>query len=105
MLRYLVSLLIVRYGGGLFPLSTLAVNVAGCFVAGMLFNVAGNPCQPALRLLLMVGFCGGFTTFSAFAVENVNLWQAAAYFKIVLYATLSVLLGFAAAWIGMEAVK
>ena len=60
------------------PIGTGAVNVAGCLVAGLLFGVlARNPANGPVdwRLLGITGFCGGFTTFSAFALENVSLLQ------------------------------
>jgi fluoride exporter len=62
----------------LFPLGTLAVNVAGCVIAGALAEIGERhgPLSNETRALLMVGFLGGFTTFSAFANETVAVWRS-----------------------------
>jgi CrcB protein len=104
-LRYLASFLILKIFNEPLPLATLAVNVLGCLAAGMCVHFFDATAQPALRLLFIAGFCGGFTTFSAFALENIYLWQAAAYFKVALYTTLSIVSGFAAVWLGMWLTK
>jgi CrcB protein len=56
----------------------MTVNVAGCFLIGLLCALAdkGNLLSPQRRLLLITGFCGGFTTFSTFASENINLLKS-----------------------------
>ena len=63
-----------------FPLGTLAVNVLGCLVAGALAEIGERrgALSPEARSLLMVGFLGGFTTFSAFASETVAVWRSGA---------------------------
>ena len=63
-----------------FPLGTLAVNVIGCLVAGALAEIGARhgPLSNETRALLMVGFLGGFTTFSAFANETVAVWRSGA---------------------------
>ncbi len=75
-LRYWVGTLLPT-APGVFPLPTFLVNVAGSFVLGLLVGhgmVARAP-APSMHLLLGTGFCGGFTTYSAFAVESVTLLQ------------------------------
>jgi CrcB protein len=64
----------------LFPAGTLVVNVLGCLIAGALaeFGERHGPLSNEARALLMVGFLGGFTTFSAFANETVAVWRAGA---------------------------
>jgi CrcB protein len=60
--------------GATFPWGTLAVNLTGCFVAGVLIGVGGERgLATGTRLLLVTGFLGGYTTFSAFGVETVRL--------------------------------
>ncbi|MGF0068351.1 fluoride efflux transporter CrcB [Candidatus Spyradosoma sp. SGI.093] len=85
-----------------FPLGTFVANVAGCFLIGALSGVfeRGGVADPALRLFLTVGFCGGFTTFSTFANENLHLLQGRAFLLAALYAGLSLACGLAAAWGG-----
>lgn len=104
-LRYAASLCILNFFHGQSLWGTFIVNILGCFLAGLLCSVCGANLNPAWRLFLIVGFCGGFTTFSTFAVENVGLWQAAAYFKTALYAACSVVVGFAAAWAGVAVAR
>jgi fluoride exporter len=73
--RYATSLGAARYLGTGFPYGTILVNVVGSLVAGLIFGIAeqrtGIP--PLLRLLALTGFLGGFTTFSTFMLETVNL--------------------------------
>lgn len=76
-LRYLATLGAARVVGTSFPAGTLLVNVLGCLLAGLLFGLAAERAgfPPILRLLVMTGFLGGFTTFSAFSLETVNLMR------------------------------
>ena len=69
-LRYLVSLVPLRHASG-FPLVTLGINVLGAFVLGLIMALAGRNAaiDPRTLLFLKVGVCGGFTTFSTFALE------------------------------------
>ncbi len=72
-LRYLVSVAFANWLGSPFPYATFAVNIAGCFVMGILFGLSerAGVLSPEMRALLMAGFCGGFTTFSAFWAGSV----------------------------------
>ena len=85
----------------LFPYGTMAVNVIGCLLIGLLASYR-QPLDPGLRLFLMVGLLGGFTTFSTFALETLSLAQqnhtALAFFNVAI----KVCLGLAAAWAGFE---
>ena len=92
-LRYLVSLLPLRHGSG-FPLLTLAINVLGAFALGLIMAFAGrNPSlDPRALLFLKVGLCGGFTTFSAFALEAQGLLSGGKPGAALLYIFLSVVL-------------
>lgn len=76
--RYGVGLLAMRFWGHQFPWGTLMVNLAGCFLAGLIYGLAERArwITPELRLLLITGFLGAFTTFSAFALETVNTARA-----------------------------
>jgi len=73
--RYLFSTAVLRATGSLFPVGTFAVNVVGCFVFGVIAGAAEQRVQlaPELRLFLLVGILGGFTTFSSYAFESFAL--------------------------------
>lgn len=100
-LRYLVSLTI-KYSGTGFPWATFTVNILGCLVIGLLFGITcRNPnFSSHINLLLVVGLCGGFTTFSTFSKECLQLLQAGSHWMCALYIVGSVAIGVAAAAIG-----
>lgn len=76
--RYGIGLLTARLWGTNFPYGTLAVNLAGCFVIGLLFALADRSrlLTPDVRLLLITGYLGALTTFSSFSLETVNAGRA-----------------------------
>lgn len=88
---------------GAFPWATLGINGAGCFLAGLLaaWPTSQFPADTALRIGLLTGFCGGFTTFSAFALQGVDLWQKQQWAAGALYLFGSPLLGLGMAALGM----
>lgn len=73
--RYLLSSFVLRVSGALFPLGTFVVNVVGCLVFGAIAGAATQRVQmtPAMRLFLLTGILGGFTTFSSYAFESFTL--------------------------------
>ncbi|MEI7897967.1 MAG: fluoride efflux transporter CrcB [bacterium] len=85
-----------------FPFGTFIVNITGCLLIGVFFGLSqkGDFLSPEWRMFLTVGFCGGFTTFSAFAVENVTLLKDGDFFYFALYTGLSVFLGLLATYLG-----
>jgi CrcB protein len=85
-----------------FPTGTLLVNIIGCLLIGVFYglSVKQNYLTPELRLLLMTGFCGGFTTFSAFTLEGMNLLQQQRVFLFLLYFAASVFIGLGATFLG-----
>lgn len=76
--RYGVGLLAIRLWGARFPWGTLAVNLAGCFLIGLLFSLTDRVrlLTPEVRLLLVTGYLGALTTFSTFSLETVNAGRA-----------------------------
>jgi CrcB protein len=100
--RYLVSQLNLTITFHSIPVGTLTVNVAGSFIIGFLTGIAEKSMilTPEWRLFLIVGLCGGFTTFSAFANENLMLIHNGQVLTVLLYTGLSIFLGFLAVYLG-----
>ena len=100
--RFLVSKLNLSWHFFSIPMGTLTVNVLGSFIIGILvgISVKSDLISTDLRVLLMVGFCGGFTTFSSFSSENLMLMQNGQVFTVLIYTSLSILLGFLAVYLG-----
>jgi CrcB protein len=105
--RYLLQQFIQNRYPSSIPLGTLSVNIIGCFIIGIIYGVAskGDLLSPEARLLLATGFCGGFTTFSSFAYENVNMVLEGEFFYPFLYILISVVIGFGAVHAGILSVK
>ena len=105
--RYLCALGVARLVMTAFPYGTFAVNVAGCLAIGLVYGCAERFewFSPDLRLFLATGFCGGFTTFSSFAYENIELLQDKDYLTFAAYSGLSFVLGLGAAFVGVSLSK
>lgn len=104
MLRYLFSVGI-KPGG--FPYATFAVNLIGCLLIGIVmgFALKAGWNNQNWRLFLATGFCGGFTTFSAFSLECIQLVQQHRYPAVIAYIGLSIILGLAATFAGIQLAK
>jgi len=101
-LRYLVTVTMNQYSKVL-PFGTFTVNILGCLLIGMILGYAQkeNTLTSNQILLLATGFCGGFTTFSAFANENLELIKNGEIFNFSFYTIGSVLIGILAVYIGL----
>ena len=90
-----------------FPFGTLAINTAGCFAIGLIFGLTEkySYMAPQIRLLVITGILGGFTTFSAFGLETVSLAMKGHLLHAGLYICLSVALGLISVWCGLHLVK
>ncbi|MCE5331649.1 MAG: fluoride efflux transporter CrcB [Bacteroidales bacterium] len=100
--RFLVSKLNLSWHFLSIPMGTLTVNVVGSFIIGFIVGMSAKSeiISGDLRLFLMVGFCGGFTTFSSFTNENLMLMQNGQLLTVLLYTAGSILLGFLAVYLG-----
>ncbi|HTW85034.1 MAG TPA: fluoride efflux transporter CrcB [Candidatus Sulfotelmatobacter sp.] len=107
-LRYAVALLAIgRWGPG-FPWGTLIVNVVGCFAIGAIAELATDGLlgmSPNARLFLATGICGGFTTFSSFGLDALQLTRAGALAGAFAYVAGSLILGLAAVYAGVVAAR
>lgn len=92
---------------GTFPLGTLVVNVSGCFLIGLLGGLAEvrQVFGPDLRVFLLIGVLGGFTTFSSFAYETLALSRDAEMLRALLNIAAQVFLGLGVAWLGYALVR
>ncbi|MBF0122649.1 MAG: fluoride efflux transporter CrcB [Candidatus Omnitrophica bacterium] len=92
--RFLLSTAIQRVHGTAFPWGTLAVNLIGCFLIGMLWSLAGRVSMPfTFSIFLFAGVLGGFTTMSSFGLEAFSLFHDGAWRSAVVYILLTNLLG------------
>lgn len=100
--RYFTALQFTKWFPSAFPWGTFVVNIVGCLLIGLIYGFAERYqwSTPALRLFLATGFCGGFTTFSSFAFENVQLIQTGSFGVLAAYTVASVVLGLAFATLG-----
>lgn len=102
--RFALNGLISNRFGQTFPLGTMVINITGCFVIGFFDELTAPEgrwlCSPTFRTFFMVGICGGYTTFSSFGLQTLNLTRDKEWFYALLNIVLSVVLGFVAVWLG-----
>jgi CrcB protein len=93
----------IKHFAHLFPVGTFVVNITGCFIIGILYAIAARnfSFSPEWRLFLITGFCGGYTTFSTFSYEGIQLFRQGNYLFFFWYTALSVCLGFVATFAGL----
>ena len=105
--RFLVSKLNTRVEWFSIPVGTLVVNVAGSLLIGFLIGISEKSpiLTVELRMFLMVGLCGGFTTFSSFTGEGLMMMRNGQFLPLLFYTGLSILLGFTAVYFGYISTK
>ena len=100
-LRYVMGGLDYRFSNGVFPVSTLVVNVTGSLVIGFLWGAFDRfEFSPNMRLFIFIGILGGYTTFSTFSLETFNLMRDGEYKIAIINAALSVVLSVGAVFAG-----
>lgn len=106
LLRYGVSRLCAGVTFLALPVGTLVVNLAGCLLLGLLTGFAEQHVSlpRGLMLMLTVGLCGAFTTFSTFSAENVRMMENGQVLTVLLYVTLSIVIGFLLFFLGKQIV-
>lgn len=104
--RYLVTLFVQNKFLSSFPYGTLAVNIIGCFLIGVIYGFSDRGSMNAeWRIFLATGIMGGFTTFSSFSNETVGMLRDAQYWPAFSYLALSVIIGLAATFGGISLIK
>lgn len=94
--RYFLAGVVYKYAGAGFPYGTMIVNITGCFILGLLVSLSEKKflLSPDARLLLMIGFCGAFTTFSTLIFETDNLVRNGQALRAFINIFISIILGF-----------
>lgn len=105
--RYWLSGVVARQYGETFPWGTMVVNLVGCFLAGVVFNVAEERflLSPTLRTMLLIGFLGGFTTFSSYGLQTFTLLRDGEFGLATLNVAASNGLGLLMVWTGYVVCK
>ncbi|MFV0594027.1 MAG: fluoride efflux transporter CrcB [Draconibacterium sp.] len=106
-MRYLVQVFVEKGLSSTFPWGTFVANVAGSFIIGIVFALTqkGNLLSAEWRLFLAVGICGGFTTFSSFAYNNLTMLKEGIYGQFIWNVAGSLFFGLLAVYLGMILVK
>jgi len=102
LVRYVASTAIMQRFGGAFPLGTFVINITGSFLIGLLMTLFTERLEwnPTWRLLLVTGFLGGYTTFSAYEYESLQALRQGARWAGLFNLVGSVVAGYLAVWLG-----
>ena len=106
-LRYASNQMMQKFFETTHPIGTFTVNIVGSLIIGIVLGLfqKGDILSGNWKMFLAVGFCGGFTTFSSFALENLEMLQASQFFISAIYIGGSLIFGLAAVYLGFNIVK
>jgi fluoride exporter len=102
MLRYGISVFFIKHNHNSFPWATFAANAFGCLLIGMLWQYFLKNNQSELKYLYITGFCGGFTTFSAFGLETLQIIQQKNYTLAAIYILLTLFTSIVLVFVGSK---
>jgi fluoride exporter len=102
-MRYLAGLYMQRLTQSVYPYGTLSVNIIGCLLIGLFYGIAekGNLLTPEWRIFLTTGLCGGFTTFSTFSHDALNLMNDRGIYTALVYVGISIFIGILFTFLGI----
>lgn len=105
--RYLNTAWIGKYFPSHFPIATLVTNITGCLLIGILLGIAERQhfTSSDFKFFFVTGVCGGYTTFSAFSAESLNMLQNGQQFQAILYIAASLFIGILMTWLGFLIAK
>lgn len=98
--RYLISLYTIKTMDGAIPYGTLFVNLTGSLLIGLIAGLFARSNYQSLQLILITGFCGGFTTFSTFSLEGLKMLETSRYLLYAGYVGISIVGGLALCFLG-----
>lgn len=106
-LRFGSGQLLLKMFDSIQPIGTFFVNIIGSFLIGLVLGIfeKGDLMSASWKMFLAVGLCGGFTTFSAFAFENLHLLQTQHYLMSLIYISSSIVFGLVAVYFGFWLAK
>lgn len=101
--RFIINKLFVSFWDQSFPLATFIINISGCFIFGVIAGLLQKIgiLNPNINAFLIVGFCGGFTTFSTFSFEAFSLLSSGEIYTSIFYVIISIIAGVLATWFGL----